>query len=198
MCNLFKDNVERPSKRKTCFVSPMLKFCSSLKLMNLHVVCLTIIIFLWCMFCLEQIFKSAVLLMVHKWRDTIWGYLNCQKKRGKVDLWIGGQRKGAHTIPFKDLIFTRGQKQKKMSLVLMSCAWAICHFQLWPSCECSSGPLDKSSLSWILKWRTVNNVTVSWSLWNVFLLVILLRRWASSKRKCIFKIHLWIFPHLKE
>ena len=57
----------------------------------------------------------------------------------------------------------------------------ICHFQLWPSCESVPGPLDKSSLSWILKWRTVNNVTVSWSLWNVFLLVILLRRWAAER-----------------
>ena len=112
MCNLFKDNVERPGGRPVLSVQ-MLKFCSSLKLMNLHVVCLTIIIFLWCMFCLEQICKSEVLLMVHKWRDTIWGLSKLSEEKGKS--WLVNRRtakRGTH-ISFQGFnIYSRAETKE--------------------------------------------------------------------------------------
>ena len=92
---------------------------------------------------------------------------------GKGKSWKGG----AHISFQRFNIYSRAETKEdepcpaREQFVIFSCDQVV-----------SVGPLDKSSLSWILKWRTVNNVTVSWSLWNVFLLVILLRRWAAAEK----------------
>ena len=103
---------------------------------------------------------------------------------GKGKSWLVNKRtteKGGAHISFQRFnIYSRAETKEdepcpaREQFVIFSCDQVV-----------SVGPLDKSSLSWILKWRTVNNVTVSWSLWNVFLLVILLRRWAAAEKMYI-------------
>lgn len=94
------------------------------------------------------------------------------ERKGKT--WLVNKRtteKGAHISFQRFNIYSRAETKEdepcpaREQFVIFSCDQVVS----------VPGPLDKSSLSWILKWRTVNNVTVSWSLWNVFLLVILFK-----------------------